>query len=322
MDFGLVDGNIQIRLFFPALKDKEPIELAPTIYDNCSRPALERVIAERMGHLPVDYRSEMTRTLQKTGRVIQSHYDIHCDCLRDFAIYFFDELANIEDCQGAFFGHEIRGAKNNNFHRPCPRDAADALRIISKAFDADAIVRSVDNRSATWYIDVALEVTRKGCTLLPMRSTHAQTLSTMTGITEVEAHRHLRSSRARVHEIGYVKDACGFDVEFRGDGVGPMGCVYAVAYSVEKTPTSMIERGHQAKYVTCKEFIELKRKGKTTHPDLQKLRRSFEACTNSSNSYAVRYEVRINLEHALTPFRCMPDNMYSLVYCVTNVVWW
>ncbi|KAL5522872.1 hypothetical protein ACEPAF_1139 [Sanghuangporus sanghuang] len=330
LDFGSVGGNIAIRLFFPELYTPvtanfvpAPMRIAPILYDTCIRTVLEQVMPDRMGHLPTNYTAEMTRTQTKSGTHVRSSYDIPEDSLQMFCDLFFDKLSEYDWGRNAFFGHEIRGAKNSNFHEIHIYTAEAALTRLSEHLSADDIVESIALGNAKWYIDVGFEVTYPAHTLLPMRLMHPHILAWMLGISEDDARVHLRtSSRTNIHEIAHLKKACGFDVSFGFNGAGPMECMYAVAYGVEKTPTALIERGHNAKYVKCSELVKLRQERKTSFPLLVNLFNSFNSCAATDISYAVRFEVRVPLAHALTPFTTRPPALSSFIYAIPNRIYW
>ena len=241
---GKVRGRHLTRMFFPNLwrageSPAIPQETLAKVYNLCIRPTVQEVIPYDQGHWPVNYASALIQNKDERGNFHYPSLEVASNLLPTFGQVLLQKINDQEDLTGAFFLHELRGAKGGSLHQPGDSDEEEeALNTAMKFLDAARL------NLEDWEVDVGLEIRHQGHVVQWLTSAHRRLLEiALPKATEMQITR-LLDSKKRYHKdlSSQLKDLGGCRAT-PGVAGSRDGVVYINIYTTDKTATYQLHTG-------------------------------------------------------------------------------
>lgn len=314
--FGKVANRSSVRVFFPRMYQRAESKKIPTrdlesIYDQCLRPLILRLMPNQATHWPRDYTSAVETSRDRGGRLHFSSLDIPSHLLDEFSHLYLERIQTLRPYfRDAYFGHELRGWKAATVHNlegDGEEDRQDGQHnpIYERVNALEDLTRVLDMQSINqeqWLVDVGLEFGIPGKVVTWQTRGHQALirflLPELDNVMEVLADKRHFFVDNQMH----LKDVAGFrwTPHGRSDTIH-----YIQAYTTEKAVSYQLHQG----IFSQRKPLEL-----LTDRVCQKLKRDLEqqgdilyACTGDAERRGersrpqegcARLEVRVSLVHA------------------------
>lgn len=320
MALGTVDRRHIVRIFFPRLANLgEGVPLQQltqnqlrALYDKCIRPTVIFLLPGEGGHWPTSYDAEWQRIKRPNGGVLQ----FGTQQVPDYKVPEFGEelLARIEAFdwgEGAFYGHQIRGARGatqHDYHERCDALAGFLDVLISDMID-----------DSEWYVDVGIELQSPGQVLWWRKDAFWKILGEILDLGDEEAEAVSRQSKCQEDPACQLTEIGGFRMEVNPRLAGNTGVVYIQAYNTEKTPTYVVHGRMKSKRL---DLVDVLKKAETIDTFMASIGDIWNTAQDTFHGHA-RLEVRLPLRRAgVQLIRMSPENIARYVIALPQSTWW
>ncbi|RXW12648.1 hypothetical protein EST38_g13205 [Candolleomyces aberdarensis] len=253
-----------IRVLFPDLYSAERKSFRLTqeeqvdFYEKGLLPTLQELLLDRGGDLPPDYRAEMFRARQQSGKLALGTRILPADRLQDFGDTLRRYLAGngVQWAENLVFLHEIRGVKNTSRHQ---FDFANADAALDDFLAKNGLQLYSLQETGQWYVDVGAEISSSQHRCMAWRTDQHHTLAKQVlQISNENAVRitQLSSSKYYRDPASHLIGASGFRIT---PGVRAEGCFkvqYFQAYLTDKSITSVKEANKFGKFITPEQLLK------------------------------------------------------------------
>ncbi|KAH9918284.1 uncharacterized protein B0H18DRAFT_882857, partial [Fomitopsis serialis] len=272
-----------------------------------------------LSHWPASYSNAYTVAQGSRGQLHFGTAEIPAHDIPTFYRRLRRYMNRIPQFQGAFFYHEVRGAKGGTHHDPEDNDDAEfALQDVFGHLDFDQITD--DDLNHRWFVDVALEVRRPGHVVHWRRDNMERIIRHAVPHGSPLTISHLpRGKVLKIDHAVQLSDVAGFRV-----GTPSLGSIdrvrYINVYSTEKSAHYQLHNGHfdaalPLELLPGKIDKLLKRVNEWT--------KVFNDCKTTRKEGTGRYEIRVAACKAGSTLKDIPyDLLQDACLSWPAVTWW
>lgn len=271
-------------------------------YEEVLHPAIRQVAPLDYTRWPPSFNAEMFRVTDERGVRKPSSMQVAQHRLRELGSLVLDKLELLDWGIGAFFHHELKGAKTTNTHAPYDEDAR---REGKSRFLTDFVLEEIDQED--WFIDVGLTYSWFDAppdadgpqlpseALFWRKDYHPHLLSHLLGIERNAAHRLVsRSHSHRTDLVASFTQIAGFASVIPSHRRGMRNIHYVNCYTTEKVPTAVREGHSYAKNTSVRKWLKEVLAGRE-FTYAEKLFETYVTCMVNDYPCTARIEVRIPL---------------------------
>lgn len=292
-----------------------------TFYEKGLLPSIFQLLGEqRTTDWPPTYDSEMFRARGSNGRLRFSTKVLPDWIIPHLADTIRENLTRNRVTWGEDLKilHQVRGVKNESMHSINSIDASRSLEawLELNGFDHQDLIERSD-----CYVDVAAELSSDSGECLAWRTdAHKYMVQNILRIDEDNAVRitSLGSSKYTRDRTSHMTAVSGCRIATGSRAQGYFTIPYLQLYQTDKALTAHPDRGHHAKFLTCKEVLNGKYR-----VFMEEL---FTLCTTAANrksSSRARVEVRCPLTNADEVLLDMDDRLLNKsLIAVPCHTWW
>ncbi|KAI6117767.1 hypothetical protein EV401DRAFT_1863161 [Pisolithus croceorrhizus] len=295
------------------------------IYDECLRPAIERLLPESTARWPISYRAALElyrcRNDGESGRLAVATVELPWMILDQFSGSFLQLLADQNVVfRDAYFVHEVCGIKGASIHRLDDLPGAQsALDEMLDHLDLHAI------NDENWFIDVGLEIGKPDHVVTWFADGHELLLQNVLSQSSHQAVANLmKSKKFKTDHMALLKDCAGFRAEMTVRIQDNDHVNYICAYCTEKNVHYQRHPGLY-RYRRADE-LQIPEKHKKIIDDLNTMSETLVECSSTQGTLqtgSARLEVRVPLHRAITANRFFDERLLELtVVSIPAKTWW